>query len=95
MVVGPLSWGNYSKPYGILKGWARTNESQWTALDPMKGNLNPATYTLVKTEQLLGASSSGGGGGLSAGAAAGKEPGAGWPAARATPAPRPCMARLA
>ncbi len=66
VVFGPLGWGKYSFPFGELKG---TVGDPGAKLDPKRGNLNPVTYTLVKTSALPVEESSSGG--LSTGAVAG------------------------
>ncbi len=62
-------------PYGLLKSWG-ANGTPWEPFQPSWGNLNPATYMLVKKGELLAtdqaAATEAGGAGLSAGAVAGK-----------------------
>lgn len=66
VVVGPRGWGRFQgMPFGELKG---QNDSS-LPLNPARGNVNPTTYTLVKTSALPVEEE--GGGGLSTGAVAG------------------------
>lgn len=76
--MGPIGWGSFKgMAYGMLKGC--NTSSPCPLVDTQRGNLNPATYTLVKASQLAGTpeqQDGGGSSGLSAGAIAGAAPAA-------------------